>query len=65
MKSIMFMLISVFITFTKKCFWGGIEISVNDIAGLVIRKSRMGRISIGKRLTVRTHVIFNVCSLRV
>ena len=42
-----------------------IAISPHNILGLIIRKSGEGRIFIGKRLTVRTHVIFNVTSAGV
>lgn len=60
-KDIFVLISSFFFTIYEKLLCGvDIVISFNNILGLTIRKSYEGRVSIGKRLNVRTHVIFNV-----
>ena len=59
-KKILIRIVALIITVCKKCSGVDIAISSHNILGLIIRKSDEGRISIGKKLTVRTHVIFNV-----
>ena len=61
MKRILVLLVSLVITIYEKIFRKvNIAISLHHIIGLIIRKSNTGRIYIGKKLAVRTHVIFNV-----
>ena len=60
MKRILVLLASLVITIYEKIFRKvNIAISLHHIIGLIIRNST-GRIYIGKKLSVRTHVIFNV-----